>query len=263
MRTIGFRSNVLFILAAAVGLLAALGRPWYATAPVPTPAGGADRRRARPGRGVLLPARPRVHERRDGAPGWDAFPSTDTILAVLVGVAVVSALGTLIARDRAAVPRGAAARDARDARHRRRQARQHARHHRPRRAPPGRLDRARRDRDHGLVGDDALQRAAAPAARPARSLYELPPSLAVPERSHVFDSPPDPAEPTAARRLVLGAAHAAQPVLEVRRVLDDLREADDGDGVLERDGLAVDLLEEVDELLGAAELGVVVLDVAR
>src|SRR3954447_18754457 len=62
---------------------------------------------------------------------------------------------------------------------------------------------------------------------------------------------------------VLRAADAAQPVLEVRRVLHDLREAHDGHGVLERDALAVDLLEEVDELLGAAELGVVVLDVAR
>ena len=37
MRTIGFRSNVLFIIAAAAGLLASLGRPWYAKAPVPTP----------------------------------------------------------------------------------------------------------------------------------------------------------------------------------------------------------------------------------
>jgi hypothetical protein len=29
-----------------------------------------------------------------------------------------------------------------------------------------------------------------------RSLYQVPPSMAVPERSHVFDSPPEPAEPT-------------------------------------------------------------------
>jgi len=36
MRTIGFRSNVLFIIAAAAGLVAALGRPWYAKAPVQT-----------------------------------------------------------------------------------------------------------------------------------------------------------------------------------------------------------------------------------
>ena len=44
--------------------------------------------------------------------------------------------------------------------------------------------------------------------------------------------------------------------------LDDLREADHRDQVLGRDRAAVDLLEEIDLLLDAAELGVVVLDVA-
>ena len=29
MRTIGFRSNILFAIAAAIGVIAALGRPWY------------------------------------------------------------------------------------------------------------------------------------------------------------------------------------------------------------------------------------------
>ena len=29
MRTIGFRSNILFAIAAAIGVVAALGRPWY------------------------------------------------------------------------------------------------------------------------------------------------------------------------------------------------------------------------------------------
>ena len=29
MRTIGFRSNILFAIAAAFGVVAALGRPWY------------------------------------------------------------------------------------------------------------------------------------------------------------------------------------------------------------------------------------------
>ncbi len=65
------------------------------------------------------------------------------------------------------------------------------------------------------------------------------------------------------RASILRAADAAQTVLEVRRVLDDLREAHDGDRVLEPDVAAVDLLEEVDHLLGPPELGVVVLDVAR
>jgi hypothetical protein len=74
-------------------------------------------------------------------------------------------------------------------------------------------------------------------------------------------NPPQPLTP--AERLVLGPAHAAQAVLEVGRVLDDLREPHDGDRVLEAHLAAVDLLEEVHELLRAAELRVVVLDVAR
>ena len=85
-----------------------------------------------------------------------------------------------------------------------------------------------------------------------------------------YTPPPAPRERRRARRtarrssrLVLGAADAAQAVLQVRRVLHDLREADDRDGVLERHLAPVDLLEEVDELVRAAELGVVVLDVAR
>src|SRR6188472_2999485 len=69
--------------------------------------------------------------------------------------------------------------------------------------------------------------------------------------------------PSSAAASVLRAADAAQAILEVGRVLDDLREAHDGDRVVEGDFAVVDLLEEVHELLGAAELGVVVLDLAR
>src|SRR3954465_6887216 len=64
-------------------------------------------------------------------------------------------------------------------------------------------------------------------------------------------------------RLVLRAADAQPRVGDVRRVLDDLREAHDGDDVLHRHLAPVDLLEEVDHLVVAAELGVVVLDVPR
>src|SRR4051794_3792351 len=67
----------------------------------------------------------------------------------------------------------------------------------------------------------------------------------------------------APRALVLGAAYAAQAVLEVRWVLDDLREPHDRHGVVERHLTVVDLLQEVHELLRPAELGVVVLDVTR
>jgi hypothetical protein len=94
MRTIGFRSNVLFILAAAFGLIAALGRPWYARPPV---AGIED-----PGVGsVPGPAKgfftqlAREVSTNGGTTGWHAFSSVDTILVALVAITVVSALGAL------------------------------------------------------------------------------------------------------------------------------------------------------------------------
>ena len=35
MRTLGYRTNAVLAVAAAAGVIAALGRPWYAGAPVP------------------------------------------------------------------------------------------------------------------------------------------------------------------------------------------------------------------------------------
>ena len=95
MRTIGFRSNVLFIIAAAAGLLAALGRPWYAKAPVQTP----EEARIGDVQGPVeqfFSRLAREFTSEDGVTGWAAFHTTDTILAVLVAIAVVTALGTLI-----------------------------------------------------------------------------------------------------------------------------------------------------------------------
>ena len=94
MRNIGYRTNVLFILAAAFGLLAALGRPWYATAPaslgeearIGEMTGPVEASFARLAREVTA---------SDGAQGWDAFTSTDTILVALLAVAVVTAVGSL------------------------------------------------------------------------------------------------------------------------------------------------------------------------
>jgi hypothetical protein len=96
MRTIGYRSNVLFILAAAFGLLAALGRPWYGATPVA---------------GVVEPANIgkmkfpvesffsqlwREITSADGIRGWDAFTTTDAILVGLLALAVLSALAALV-----------------------------------------------------------------------------------------------------------------------------------------------------------------------
>src|SRR5688572_33472473 len=62
--------------------------------------------------------------------------------------------------------------------------------------------------------------------------------------------------------LVLGGRRRAQPLRDVLVALEDRGEADDGDRVVRAHLAAVDLLEEVNRLLDAAELRVVVLDFA-
>ena len=95
MRTIGFRSNVLFIIAAAFGLIAALGRPWYAPTPAQTP----EEVRIGDVHGPVedfFSRLAREFTTEGGATAWHAFTTTDTILCVLVGVAALGALCTLI-----------------------------------------------------------------------------------------------------------------------------------------------------------------------
>jgi hypothetical protein len=94
MRAIGFRTNILFILAAAFGLLAALGRPWYARAsPLLIDDSGIGSARS-PVEDFVVRISREVSA-TGGTKGWDAFTSTDTALTALVLVAVVSALGAL------------------------------------------------------------------------------------------------------------------------------------------------------------------------
>ena len=96
MRTIGYRTNVLFILAAAFGLLAALGRPWYASAPAALGRGVRHRRDATGPVEASFLRLGREVTATDGTTGWDAFTSTDTILVALLAVAVVTAIGSLV-----------------------------------------------------------------------------------------------------------------------------------------------------------------------
>ena len=96
MRTIGFRTNVLFILAAAFGLLAALGRPWYAPAPADADRGRRHRRASTARSRASSVRLAREISATGGTTGWDAFTSTDTILVALLALAVVSAIGSLV-----------------------------------------------------------------------------------------------------------------------------------------------------------------------
>ena len=95
MRTIGSRSNVLFIIASAFGLLASLGRPWYAPAPV------AQAEEANIG-DVQGPVENfflrlgREFGNDGGTTGWNAFTSTDMILSALVVFAIISAICAVI-----------------------------------------------------------------------------------------------------------------------------------------------------------------------
>jgi hypothetical protein len=95
MRTIGFRTNVLFILAAAFGLLASLGRPWYAHAPAPLAAESRIGTVQSPVEGFVIRLG-REFSSNGGTSGWDAFTSTDGLLTMLVALAVLSAIGSLI-----------------------------------------------------------------------------------------------------------------------------------------------------------------------
>ena len=193
MRTIGFRSNVLFILAAAFGLVASLGRPWYAATPARTP----EEVRIGDVNGPVEDFFVRLSREftsTTGKTGWDALTTTDTILCALVAVAVLSALGTLIpaiqqpAREVLRVVAFAMLGivvvklvNTPDA---------------------GGLVERRQGAWialglTGIIATSANTICNAPLVRPrsGRRLYEPPPGLSVPERSHVFDAP-DAVEPT-------------------------------------------------------------------
>ena len=83
MRTIGFRSNILFAIAAAFGVIAALGRPWYGPEAPVTDARMED----------LFAGIGRAFTEPEGTIGWAALQTTDALLAGLaVGSAVLLAL---------------------------------------------------------------------------------------------------------------------------------------------------------------------------
>jgi hypothetical protein len=95
MRTLGFRTQALIALAAAAGVIAALGRPWYAPAPplieeeksVGDIHGPIDR---------MADTVSRWASESTGTTGWDALGSWGTALAVLAALAGVGAIGCLV-----------------------------------------------------------------------------------------------------------------------------------------------------------------------
>jgi hypothetical protein len=88
MRTLGFRTHVLIAVAAAAGLIASLGRPWYAAAPEPVPS-------TYPGSGVV-DSLERLVSDPTGTSGWDALGTWGTVLAAVAAATAAGALGCLV-----------------------------------------------------------------------------------------------------------------------------------------------------------------------
>ena len=95
MRTIGFHSSILFALAAGLGVIAALGRPWYGP---PTPATDAQMEDLFGGIGRALTA-------SGGTDGWTALATADQLLAGLaLATVVLLLLGLVVALQRITQP---------------------------------------------------------------------------------------------------------------------------------------------------------------
>jgi hypothetical protein len=95
MRTLGFRTHALVALVAALGVILALSRPWYAPAPelieeeaaIGDLQGPVDR---------LADTVSRWASTSTGTTGWDALGTWGTVLAVLATLAGIGAIGCLV-----------------------------------------------------------------------------------------------------------------------------------------------------------------------
>jgi hypothetical protein len=96
MRTLGFRTHVLLAVAAAIGVIAALGRPWYAKPPEPTKESAESIGSLHgPANGFSEGVQRWVSETA-GTSGWDALGVWGTVLAALAALTAVAALGCLL-----------------------------------------------------------------------------------------------------------------------------------------------------------------------
>jgi hypothetical protein len=93
MRTLGFRTHVLLVVAGAVGVLGSLSRPWYARPPAPVAPTG-DELGTGPLYGLSAALRRWITE-PGGTTGWDALGHWATALAGLSGLVALCALLSL------------------------------------------------------------------------------------------------------------------------------------------------------------------------
>jgi hypothetical protein len=95
MRTLGFRTHVLLVLAGTVGIIASLGRPWYGRPPAPLGDNSERFDVHGPLRGVVDAAGRWVSE-AGGTTGWDALGTSGQVFAGLSLLAAVCALGCMV-----------------------------------------------------------------------------------------------------------------------------------------------------------------------
>jgi hypothetical protein len=97
MRTLGFRSNLLFVIAASVGLVASLGRPWYAPAVALTTVEGDPLVGEVQGPVEGFFSRlAREFTATDGTTGWHAFTTVDMLICGLVALIALTALAVTV-----------------------------------------------------------------------------------------------------------------------------------------------------------------------
>jgi hypothetical protein len=96
MRTLGFRTHALLAVAAAVGVISALGQPWYAQTPAAAPVdpnaigdlhGPVESLSAGIGRWIT---------ETSGMRGWDALGVWGGVLAGMAALTALGALGCLV-----------------------------------------------------------------------------------------------------------------------------------------------------------------------
>ena len=95
MRTLGFRTHILLAVAAATGVIAALARPWYASAPPPAAGEAGVGSMQGPVDGVVAGIERWVSQ-TTGTAGWDALGVWGTVIAALAAVTALGALGSLV-----------------------------------------------------------------------------------------------------------------------------------------------------------------------
>jgi hypothetical protein len=103
MRSLGFRTHVLYALASAAGLVLSLGRTWYAPAPA-APASDGTVGEMPDTISQFFAGLSRSVTQQGGAAGWQQLNTAATFLLALALILTVCALGTLVPR----LQRGAA-----------------------------------------------------------------------------------------------------------------------------------------------------------